>query len=147
MALAPTDYEIEFLFVLILTIWATDYAWDHLPFTVGLEVGYATILTWIRATGWMFLSAFLWFYFGEFSVAFNTAVDSFGSPPYLSILGLWPWLCFGLFIFELVVGIVITLYLVLPTERLPKSFQYFGKKMQQDIKYPWSGQFLKEDED
>ena len=128
MALATTDYEIMWAFAFLLTLFTTDYAWDHLPFAVGREVGYATILTWIRATGWMGITTLLWFLMAELTIAFNAGINSFASANQGSILGVFPFIFYGFFFFHLVITIVITAYLVLPTERMPRSFQFFSKQ-------------------
>ena len=136
MTLATFDYEIEWIVVFLFTLYVNDAAWfGHKTTIQGSEVGYATIMTWVRATGFMFLASFLMFYMAELTIALNAGVNSFASANQGSILGALPFIFYGLFFLDLVMGVVITIYLVLPTERLPKSFQYFGKESQRQREY------------
>lgn len=130
MGLTTLDYIVPWLAMLLVTLWVNDYAWSHKTELVGDEIGYATILTWIRATGWMFLAMFMWAFMAQLTVAANSGINSFAGAGQGSILGLVPLIFYALFFVDLVVGITITLYLVLPIERLPKSFQAFAKANQ-----------------
>lgn len=121
MTLANFDYEFEYAIMFTVALYFHIAAWHgHRTAVQGQEIGYATILTWLRASAFMVLSAFLWIFMFEETIAFQSAVG-------LGILGPLQWVFLGLFWLNLVVGIVITLYLVLPTERLPKAFDYFTK--------------------
>lgn len=86
-----------------------------------IEIGYASILTWVRAFGFMGIAAFLWVFLALDTVALNAAIG-------LGILASIQWFYVGLFFMDIVMCIVMVLYLVLPIERIPKTFRYFEKQ-------------------
>ena len=130
--------------ILLLAILFTDMAWDHpqLFDEAGNPIGYAHILTWIRAWAFMFLAGMMWLVMAFYSVTLNNCSGLFAacytSPTYANTgaalgdyLGtsLIP-LFLGLFFLHLAVGIVMLVYLVLPIERRPgwaKGFLNFDK--------------------
>lgn len=130
------------LSLLLLSIMFTDMAWsDHNQYEYGKEVGYATILIWVRTIAFFFIAMAFWALMAEVSTTLNNCDFTFGAcftnPSESTSTGtisvsvfahFLPYIFLGLALLHMVVGIVITLYLVLPTERLPKSFQYFSKQ-------------------
>ena len=127
----------------VLAVYFMDSAYDHNPFAPAAEqaeaIGYATILTWIRATGFMFLSAVIWLLLALETITLNNCDNAFGvcyttataaattatiavDPISKSL----PYLFYGLFWFNLVVGIVITVWLALPNDQTKRLKTLFG---------------------
>ncbi len=118
------DFDFELALAFVLALYFHIAAWHGHKTTMdpkSTEIGYATILLWVRATGFMLIAAFLWFYFAEVETAYDSAVT-------YSLIDLLRYIGVGLFFLDLVMGIAMTLYLTLPIERLPKAFQYFSKQ-------------------
>ena len=127
MTLANLDYEFEYAVAFVIALYFQIASWHghQIDSIVGEEVGYAVILAKLRAIGFMLVSAFLWLFMFEETIAFQSAVG-------LGILGPVQWVFYALFWFNLIVGITLTFYLLLPTERLPKAFQYFAQQRQRE---------------
>lgn len=137
------DDVIIWVVIVLLSIFFTQEAFDHYPFGTGVEIGYASILSWIRATIFMFLSSISWMLLGLMTGTFNNCSDAFSacftSPTYATVtaseltntLTYWlPYLFYGFAAIFFVIGWVITVYMVLPVDKLPKPFRYFGKQIQ-----------------
>ncbi len=118
------DFDFELALAFVLALYFHIAAWHGHKANVpngDREIGYATILLWVRATGFMLIAAFLWFYFAEVETAYDSAVT-------YSLIDLLRYIGIGLFFLDLVMGIAMVLYLALPVERLPKAFRYFSEQ-------------------
>jgi hypothetical protein len=133
--------EIVWIAVFFLCLFLTFLAYDHNPFASGQEIGYAQILTWIKATGFMLLSVVVWIALGLMTFTLNNCSWAFAAcftgttmtTPTVTVttdaFAIWlPWLFIGVGLINLVVGMVMTMYLVLPIDRLPKGLLRFSQQ-------------------
>jgi hypothetical protein len=132
------DDDIVWVGLLLVALYLTDLSWDHLPFTVGKEVAYASILAWLRASTLMLLSGIVWAILGLLTGTANNCSDAFGacytSPLYsatttgvANTITFWlPYLFYGIGVYFCLVGVVMLLILVLPYDRIPKSLFHLG---------------------
>ena len=128
MTLTSADYEVMYAFVFAFVLYWNTFAWTMHPREgprEGQESGYATILQFLRGGPLVALSGFFWFFFALYTVAFDSAIGS-------TFMGPAIWIFYGLGLMNIVMGIVITVYLVLPTERLPKAFQFLDHARQKE---------------
>jgi hypothetical protein len=128
VTLANFDYEFMYSIPFVITLYFQIAAWHGHPINSkeGEELGYAIMLTKFRAIGFMLVSAFLWFFMAEMTIAFEASLGG------VELINPVLWVFYALFFLNLVVGIVMAFYLTLPTERLPKAFQFFDHQRQRE---------------
>lgn len=125
---APVDFDYEFMlaFSLAITLFFDVGAWfGHPSAESGEEVGYATILKWVRSISFMVIAGILWLMLALQLNAFNAGLGGASTLNDYIVFGL------GMFLLHLVLGIVLVAYLTLPIERLPKPLQAFAQRNQE----------------
>jgi hypothetical protein len=132
----------------ILAVYFTDSAFDHNPFAPLAEqsepIGYATLLTWIRATGFMTISGICWSLLGfetsvlnncdfSFSVCYTTATFATTTAS-LTIDPLSKsvtYLFYGLGFMNIIISVVMFVWLALPNDQTKRLRTLFGVKQGQ----------------
>jgi hypothetical protein len=129
----------------IMSLYFTDSAYDHNPFAPVSEqaepIGYATMLTWIRASGFMTISGICWIALAletsvlnncdfTFSVCYTTATDTVTTatiaidPLSRSIT----YLFYGVGFMNIIISVIIFVWLALPNDQTKRLRTLFGVK-------------------